>query len=82
MPMLETDHAAVAARFDGRHHRAAVAGMPDRSTLHHIAPLMHASHTQSRLLSLSILVATLRVAAILVVRVLLGGREQGLRVAM
>ncbi len=43
---------------------------------------MSASHTQSRLLSLISLVASLTLAAILVVRVLLSGREQGLRIAM
>jgi hypothetical protein len=46
------------------------------------APLMYASPKQSQLLSLISLVASLTLAAILVVRVLLSGREQGLRVAM
>ena len=43
---------------------------------------MFASHTQSRLLSLISLVMSLALATILVVRVLLSGREQGLRIAM
>jgi hypothetical protein len=43
---------------------------------------MIASQKQSHLLSLISLVASLSLAAILVVRVLLSGREQGLRIAM
>lgn len=43
---------------------------------------MLVSPRQSRLLSLISLVASLSLAAILVVRGLLGGREQGLRIAM
>ena len=43
---------------------------------------MSASHPQSRLLSLISLVASLSLATVLVVRVLLSGREQGMRIAM
>ena len=48
-----------------------------------IAPqFMSVSQSQSMLLSLTSLVASLSLATLLVVRVLLGEREQGLRVAM
>jgi hypothetical protein len=75
---LKTDRAAPAARSIVGSARERPLGL---AKFRLVAPPMHASLTQSQLLLIG-LTASLSLAVLLVVRVLLSGREKGLRIAM